>query len=251
MKIYLGSAAWDYEREGFAQSMRLFERALDEQGIAFQEGFVVGDALVSRARSIAASAFLRSDCDVLLTIDTDIWFRAVDAIKLAREAEEYGLIGALYLTRGLQTQPALMLPDKPVVFAPDAAPVETPFISTGFTATSRTVLEALAPTLPLCHQGWTDRGEDTSFWPFYMPYVIPWEGEGNMYLSEDWAFCQRAKDQGFKVWLDPSIRLGHYGNVMLTLEDLLRSSKPSPAPLELTRHSDGSLDTHVLEGAKQ
>ena len=226
--------------------MRLFERALDEQGIAFQEGFVIGDALVSRARSIAASDFLRSDCDVLLTIDTDIWFRAVDAIKLARKAEEYGIIAALYLTRGLHTQPALMLGDETVVFAADSEPVEVPFASTGFMAVHRRVVEALAPTLPLCHQGWEDRGQDTSFRPFYMPYVIPSEAEGNIYLSEDWAFCQRAKEQGVKVWLDPSIRLGHYANVMLTLEDLVRPPKPSASPLALTRHSDGSLETHLL-----
>ena len=250
MRLYLGSVAWEHEKEGFAQSMRLLVRELDKRGIGFEEGFGVGDALVSRSRSMVASAFLRSDCDVLLTIDTDIWFRAEDAIALAEKAVAYDIIAGLYMTRNLRTQPALMLPNKPVVMAPDSEPVEAQFVSTGFMAVHRSVFEKLSETLPLCHVNWEDKGLDTSFWPFYMPYVIPWEGDGHMYLSEDWAFCQRAKDLGFKTWLDPSIRLGHSGQVMFTLEDLLRLPKPGPVPLVLERSADGGLETHVLERSK-
>lgn len=250
MKLFLGSIAWDHEKEGFAQSMRLLVRELDKRGIEFYEGFSVGDALISRSRSIVASAFLRSDCDVLLTIDTDIWFRAQDAISLAEKAQGYDIIGGLYMTRSLQTQPALMLPDAEVIFAANSQPVQVPFASTGFLAVHRGVFEKLSETLPLCHQGWNDRGQDTSFWPFYMPFVIPWEGDGHMYLSEDWAFCQRAKDAGFKVWLDPSVRLGHMASVMLTMEDLLRPSRVNPQPLSLVRSGSGELTTRQLEEAK-
>ena len=98
-------------------------------------------------------------------------------------------------------------------------------------------------TLPVCHESW---GE-SSFWPFYLPYVVPWDGDGHILLSEDWAFCQRAKDAGFPIWLDPSIRLAHHGDYAFTLEDLLRSAKPGPQPLSLRRHADGTLETLVLE----
>ena len=250
MKVFLGSVVWREESVGHAQCMRQFARELDRRGIEFVDGTVVGDALVSRARSIVASTFLRSDCDVLLTIDSDIWFRPQDAISIAEKALAYDIIGGLYMTRSLQTQPAMMLPDEPVVMAEGQEPVESKYLSTGFMAVHRSVFERLASTLPLCHQGWNDRGQDTSFWPFYMPFTIPWEGDGHMYLSEDWAFCQRAKELGYRVWLDPSIRLGHYGSVMYTLEDLVRPPKPSPTPLALVRHANGELETKVLEGIK-
>lgn len=228
--------------------MRLLWRELDRRGIEFTDGTVVGDAAVDRARSIVGSTFLRSDADVMISIDSDIWFRPVDAISLAEKAMDYDIIGALYMTRKINTQPAIMLPaGEGVSFDPDAKPVETPFVSGGFTAVHRRVFERLSLELPLCHQGWSDRGADTSFWPFNMPLVIPWGPEGHIYLPDDWAFVQRAKDAGFKVWLDPSIRLGHVGMYMYTLEDLIRGEKPAAQPLKLLRESDGSLSTFQAE----
>ena len=248
MKLYLGNAVWRTEEVGHSQAMRSLVRVLDKRGLEFYDGTVVGDALISRARSVIGSRFLRSDKDVLLSIDSDIWFRPEDAISLAEKAMEYDIVAAMYMTRGLENQPALMLPDHPVIFAANAMPVEAPFVSTGFVAVNRKVFQALSEELPLCHRGWSDRGVDTSFWPFYMPYTIPWDDEGHIYLSEDWAFCQRAKDMGFKVWLDPSIRLGHFGQTMFTLEDLIRAPKPDPEPLKLYRNGTGELQTEVLTG---
>jgi hypothetical protein len=240
MKIYIGGVTYRAEEVGFSQSMRLLQRELDKRRIEFVEGTAVGDALVSRGRSIVASAFLRSDCDILLSVDSDIWFRPEDAISMCEKVDD--ILAALYMTRSLNTQPALMLPNHPVTFHPDAEPVVVPFASTGFMAVHRKVFESLSAELPLCHKGWSDRGADTSFYPFYMPYTIPWEGDGHMYLSEDWAFCQRAKDAGFKVMLDPSIRLGHMGTTMYTLEDLIRPEKPKAQPMTLVRRDDGTLE---------
>lgn len=242
MKIFLGSTVYRTVEVPHHMAMLQLQEFCTRNGIDLEVGVVRGDALVSRSRSIAASAFLRSDADVLLSIDADIRFQPVDAIALCQKALEKKIIGALYMTRNLHTQPALMLGEGEVTFAPDAQPVEVPFASTGFMAVTREPFERLAEGLPLCHESWGA----SAFWPFYMPYVIEWPGDGHMYLSEDWAFCQRAKDAGFKIWLDPSIRLSHHGDYAYELEDLLRPPKPSAVPLSLTRHSDGSLETHVL-----
>lgn len=247
MRIAVGSVVWREETVEYSQSMRAFLHLLDRQSDCSYVDFTVrGDALVSRARSIVASTFLRSQADVLLTVDSDIWFRAEDALALCRKTVQHDIIGALYMTRNVQTQPALMLPNEPVTFSPDAKPVEVPYLSTGFMAVTRRVFNRLSESLPLCHKGWNDRGADTSFWPFYLPLVVPNEVEGNFYLSEDWAFCHRAKEAGFKVWLDPSIRLGHVGSYMYTLEDLLRPQRMPPMPLVLERAEDGSLTTSVV-----
>lgn len=239
MKIYLGSVAWRQIESGHHQCVVDLFRECDRRGIAIEEGRVIGDALVSRARSIAASHFLRSDCDVMLSIDSDIWFQAEDAIALCEKAlAGYDIIGGIYATRSMQTQPALMLKDdEEVIFSPESEPKEARFIPTGFTAVARAPFEALSKTLPYCHQGWGH----TAFWPFYMPYCIEWPGDGYIYLSEDWAFCQRAMDAGFTCWVDPSVRLGHTGNYMFTLEDLLRQERPMPQPMSLQRSANGNL----------
>ena len=253
MKVFLGSAVWRSVEVGYHDSVLRFADAAREAGVELVNGVVVGDALVSRSRSIVASAFVRSDCDILLTIDSDIIFRAQDALTLCRKAMDKYLVGALYMTRNLESQPALMLrPYRKVVFGNNANLVEAEFLSTGFMAVHRSVFEKLKEGLPHCHQGWKNQGMDTSFWPFYMPYTIPWEGDGHMYLSEDWAFVQRAKEAGFTPWLDPSIRVGHIGTYTYTLEDLIRSPRPNPLPLVLERDKAGRLSTNpIVEPANQ
>jgi len=184
----------------------------------------------------------------MLSIDSDIWFRPEDAIALCEKAlDGHDIIGGLYMTRSIKTQPAMMLPDAPVVFAPGEKPFETQFVSTGFCAVSRAPLEALSKTLPHCHQTWRQGGQDTSFWPFYMPFVIEWPEDGYIYLSEDWAFCQRAKEAGFNLWVHPGVRVGHIGSYMYTLEDLLRPDRALPQPLKLERGPQGELTTHFMK----
>ena len=82
-----------------------------------------------------------------------------------------------------------------------------------------------------------------------MPFTIPWPGDGYMYLSEDWALCERAKGRGYQCWLDPSIRLMHYGEYGFTLEDLARPARPGPSPLMLVQGED-RLQTYILDQEK-
>lgn len=248
MKIALGSSIGRTEDTSYSQCMRRLWVELYKRGIEFSDFTCAGDALISRSRSIVASHFLLSDYDVLLIIDSDIYFRPEDAISLCEKAMEYDFIGAMYVTRGEKSQPALMLPpDTPIVFGPVEKPVEIPFISTGFMAITKKVFARLAEDLPKCHKSWEDRGEKTAFWPFYQPYWIDWpEPDGTIYLSEDWALCDRVKKAGMKVWLDPSIRLGHNASTMRTMEDLIRQPKPAPQLLELSREADGTLRTGFL-----
>lgn len=244
-KLYIGRSVWRQEETQHVKCMIDLVRYLDANKIDFIDGTVPGDALISRSRSIVASCFLRSDADVLIQIDTDIVFKPEDVVRIAHEAERHGVACGLYMTRNIATQPAALLPDSEITFAPGRPPVEVPFGSTGFMAIHRRVFKRLAEDLPLCHQTWESNGQSIAFWPFYMPYVIEWPVDGYMYLSEDWAFCQRAKDAGFKVFLDPSIRLGHVGSYTYTLEDLARPPRSAPAPMQLRRGEDGTLDINV------
>ena len=250
MRIYYGEICYNAVNPAHHDAVISFALECVRRSIIVDRGVVNGDALVSRSRSIVASAFLRSEADVLLTIDSDIWFKAADAIKLCEDALEYDFIAGLYLTRGLKKQSALLLPlDTSVVFQDDSKPVEVRYISTGFMAVSRKGMEKTLEhsQLPHCHKGMSHMGQDTSFWPLYMPFCIPDAGpEENLYLSEDWALCQRAKDAGFKMWLDPSIRLGHVGQEMYTMEDLLRNPKPEPRPIKLIQ-KEGQLVAYISD----
>lgn len=245
MKPYLGGVAWRQIEVAYYDSMLQLVAHLILANIPFRTGTVIGDALISRARSIAATTFLGTDCDVLLSIDTDIAFDHRDAVRLCRLALERGIAGAAYLTRS-NKQPAIMLGDEAVEFRDGVEPVRVRFLSTGFMAVRRDVFEALRETLPLCH-----KGKPNAFYPFYMPFVLPWphDDEENLYLSEDWAFIERARRAGFDAWLDPTIRLGHVGTAALELEDVFRPPRPERQPLRMERLPNGHVKTFTLEAA--
>lgn len=188
---------------------------------------VRGDALIDRARSRVASYFLldRTE-DVLLFIDDDIVFEPADAIKLIDcVVNGADVAGANYLQKGTLEKTYVPFDGQSVTFSKDAKPVEVEAVSSGFMAIHRRVFEKLSKTVPLCHPG------TLNFYPFFQPY--PTEKNGRwIYLSEDWALCTKARDAGFKIFLDPSIYLGHKGEYVYNFADKVRQPK---------------IDVHTLE----
>jgi hypothetical protein len=174
-----------------------------------------GEAGVNRARSVLVSRWFRETADdVFIMIDDDIIFTPAQAQRLVDQCRAgYDIIcgaysvrdGAHMAIRGLDTQPQIGV-------GPSAGePVEIRWAATGFLAVHRRVIEALVPTLPLCHEATT-----FSFWPLFDFRVVEDEHTGgHNYLSEDWNFCERARELGFKVWLDPTMILGHLGTVTI------------------------------------
>jgi hypothetical protein len=60
-------------------------------------------------------------------------------------------------------------------------------------------VKALVDSMEPCYPDQVDK-----FWPMFTPFKL-----GPDYLSEDYAFGQRAMDLGFKTWLDPKSILIH------------------------------------------
>jgi hypothetical protein len=66
---------------------------------------------------------------------------------------------------------------------------------------------------------------------FFCPLIEP---ESQALLSDDYAFCRRARDAGFRIWLAPWVRTTHAGPTVFsgTLADTaqLFSSNPASSP---------------------
>ena len=202
----------------------------------------IDDSLIDRARSVVASEFLRSDSDVLMFIDDDIVYDPMDVIKLGMrvKCQDYDIIGGAYLTKTTRS-PFFVFRElgskKPITFIkqvhnPETDPVEVENISTGFMAMSRRAVQAVADQVPECHK---DDPSIQPFWPMFQPF--PEEtANGWVYKSEDWAFCTRARNAGMKVWIDPSIKLGHIGRYTYSWEDF---------ELSKMREQLGSVDSLI------
>jgi 2-polyprenyl-3-methyl-5-hydroxy-6-metoxy-1,4-benzoquinol methylase len=214
MRAFICICAWrDVEIQTAYSVMKTM---LYPSDIQFAWGVHVDDALIDRARCIEASNFLRDPerGDVLLFVDSDMQFEPHDAVRIVKDAVEFrSIVGAPFIVRSQRyPRPAVRLfPGQRIEMGSD--PVQVKYVSTGFMAIHRNVLEAVAKKLPLARSGldW--------IWPFFMPMIAD-DGE---YLSEDWAWIARAEKLGFKTWLDPRIRLSHWGRRAYTIEELSMS----------------------------
>ena len=239
MKIFIASPVYrQVEFKHYTSMMRLMMAINDLEDVELNFGMVPGDADVARARNVAAAHFLKSDADVMLTIDADIVFSPTDAIKLCREAVELNAaVGALYMVRSIKDrQPAPLIEvDQEIDFHTAAEPVPVKYLATGFMAVARPVMETIGAALPTYMQT-----TPLPFQPFYGQMALEHETEGYLYLSEDFAFCHRVHEHGFGVWLDPGIRLGHLGQYEYKLEDFV-TEFPEPMPIRITQR-DGQCE---------
>jgi hypothetical protein len=176
-----------------------------------------GDGFIARSRSIVTSAWYRETADdVFLMIDDDIVFEpwcAERLVDLCRNGHD--IIHAAYPVRD-GGHLAIRGLDRPIRFGPGEQPQEVKHVSTGFLAVHRKVLDAMIPTVPLCHANmpW-------SFWPIFNTFWVEDEAAGgHSLLSEDWAFVERARDLGFKVWLDPWIKLDHIAQIKVNVDNM-------------------------------
>lgn len=173
----------------------------------------------ARSRNVCASKFLQNteDIDYLIFVDSDILFTPDHLKKLYDDlVAGYDLVGGLFAVRG---GTALSSCDTAGTVYLDGTIKVFEYIATGFMGISRKLLEKMRDEipLPLLHP------KNLKFWPFFEEKQYPdRDGEG-IFLSEDYDFCEKARKVGVKSHIDTSIQLGHLGERVYTLEDVLQN----------------------------
>ena len=193
-------------------------------------GVVKDDALIERARSKAASHFLIDSeaGDVMLMVDHDISFEKGDLRYLAEKcAETGGIVAGIYPKRSFKEALRGMTfrIDEPTRFVVGQDRlIPATYVSTGFIAIHRDVVAHVARAMQPVIQG---------FYPMFLPIVLD-TPHGHEHLSEDWAFCERAK--GMPVHIASKPRLKHEGTYTYRMQDAL-TEPPGEARVELTHNS--------------
>ena len=172
---------------------------LDQIGLKHDWDIGWNESLITRARNEMAKKFLDSDYERLFWLDADIEFTPDDVADIYNLDADIGV--AFY---------SMKRPDKPLSAWKDGKlvtldecpkePFEVDLAGTGFMCIKRVVLETLAKTSesyigPL--------GETPAL------FMTPVHNGG--FESEDYNFCRRAREIGFRIVGDPGIKLGHYG----------------------------------------
>jgi len=178
----------------------------------------VGDSLISRARCIQLRAFLDSGSDYLLTLDDDIELPADGITKLVQANKD--LVGGLYRLKGDKPKVnpyAIRWKNENIHLKFDDI-AEVQYLSTGCMLYKRDFVEDLVNAYP--DLWFYENLSGTVISALYMPYIYK-----NEYLSEDWAFCQRALDQGHKIYVHGGVQCTHWGLHGFKVSDLTSEEK--------------------------
>lgn len=191
-----------------------------EQGLKELErrGYVVrrvyGYAAIDQGRNQMATDALHEGFEETMWIDSDIGFDPNDVDKL--RSHNLPLACGIYPQKGKRALACHVLPGmQKMTFGQEGGLQEILYAPTGFLHVRREVYETIKSQLamPTCNERFASTME-----PFFQPHIRE-DGEGYWYLAEDFAFCHRAREAGYQIMADTTIRLWHIGNYAYSWED--------------------------------
>ena len=207
--IFFALPAYDFKVSlKLAISLTRFATRAMQHGIDIQIGSICGCSVVSRARNLLAQDMLESNCDYLMFIDSDINFEPDDIFRLMAWGADpkKGIVAGVPRTRSeVKTYIATLDYDENNELTMNGMGlVRAKRVATAFMLVRRDVFE----TLDAAHPEW--RYEDTRS-NRSIPCMFDFMKTDEGYIGEDYLFCDRAREHGFEVWIDPAIKLGHMG----------------------------------------
>lgn len=191
-------------------------------GIPLKIQMQVGSSIIEAARSRAVNGFLQTDATRLFWVDSDIAWAPDDFLKMALLSTKMDVVAAAYCTKSDDQQFAL------AGFNSDQSNefgcLDCKGLGLGFTIVHRKIMEELAAKAPKLK--FPDIKEP-------IPHIFRCDTTtSNEFRGEDIAFFSDVIALGYKVWLDPTIKLRHIGNKAYSarLIDIMQTEPAVPQP---------------------
>ena len=219
-------------------------------GLEISFFYLFNESLITRARNYLADEFLRSKATHLMFIDSDIGFDPQDVLALAAIADpnsDKDIVCGPYPKKTIAWEKVKRAVDKgfgdedannlekyvgDYVFNPVSGvseisitePVEVLEGGTGFMMIQRSAFEKYSEAYPEFsykpdHIRTKNFDGVREIMAYFDCVICP---DSKRYLSEDYMFCQWARNAGIKVWMCPWMKLSHMGSYIFSgsLHDL-------------------------------
>lgn len=238
-RLMVATPIYDGAQGPYVRAALGLAMAAPARGVPVRFEFILHEAQIHRARSLLADLFVQSDCTHLLFVDADIDFAAADIFAMIAAMAgrpECAILGAAVPRRAVNWPQVARAAERGLGkdnaadlarYAGDFALsflnaderfalsdlVELSQLGTGLMLIRRDVVETLCARHPelVFRTDARDRqgtGVREAVHSLFLPEID--RGSGLM-LSEDYAFCRRARDAGFRIWLAPWVRTTHSG----------------------------------------
>jgi hypothetical protein len=188
---------------------------------------MTNESLVQRGRnSLMAKMASNPDVTHFMFIDADIEFEPESIIRMLMTEKD--IVSGAYPKKCLPIAYNINLEENTTVQGP-LYTVDT--AATGFLMYKRKVWQDLVDK----HPQWKYK-DDIGLGKQYEPYLYSvfdcYIDHNGHYLSEDWAFCRRAKGLGYQIWVDSRVSLNHTGNYTFNGNvELLKIQTTSPTTM--------------------
>ena len=177
------------------------KEALTELGMSHDWLIGTNESLITRARNEMTATFLESDHSHMMWLDADIEFSPEDVAKVWNLNADIG-VGVYAMKKPGEDWYAAWVNGELVKDLDQyTGPVEVDYAGTGFMLIRREVVEEMVKDI-----GSYESKDGRRVHPLYMTPV-----HDDVFESEDYFFCRRAREAGYKVVMDPSVRLKHWG----------------------------------------
>jgi len=195
-----------------------------------------GDADLGRSRNALAAEFLASPCSHTLLLDQDVSFPPEAICQLVGRDPDIDVVAGIYHQRAdYGSYPVRWDHSKQYLVAVDPTTgepsedglLDVEGVPAGFMRLSRRCLERMSAAY---ESGWY---ADSSVSTGRAVSLFEFSVQNHARYSEDIFFCQRWRELGGKVWVDPKLTLTHHGEKAWTgnLGDWLRGRDAPPPPL--------------------
>lgn len=167
---------------------------------------VGGYAAIDQGRNQMVTDALVAGFEETLWIDSDVGFHPDDVERL--RSHSVPIVSGIYPQKGKRALASHILPGTPnMTFGEAGGLVELLYAATGFLLVRREAYLGIQRNLqlPTCNERFGH-----AMIPFFLPLIRKIE-DGHWYLAEDYSFCERARQSGYKIYADTRIRLWHVG----------------------------------------
>jgi hypothetical protein len=193
---------------------------LDKMGVRLNLVHMSGCSIITKARNKLVRNFMESDCTDFLFVDADVVINTDAVTRILALSSDKDVVAGSYPRRSKDAKFFLdfYLDEDGQLEFDDHGLMRVESVSTGFMLIRRHVIEHMIEK----HPEWQYAGDGDGETEHAIFDFMILNGQ---YIGEDYAFCLRARQDGFKIYLDPMISLPHIGTEEFTRDfekDVLR-----------------------------
>lgn len=194
-------------------------RQLESDGIKVYRQY--GFSAIDQGRCVVAQNAINDGYEHLFWIDSDMAFYWKDVYKIINRNKnnEYPFITGAYTVKGWPVLTTKFFEeDKIIHFGEDNGGLYyIRWGATGFMYTHKCIYEDIVIRYGMKPvKIW---GGQYTVYPWFFPMII-----GDQYVGEDFSFCERANNSGYKIFCDTTIELSHIGKYSYGYNFLTRTA---------------------------